>query len=151
MNLYEKYKAVDLTRKAIVDALRIGPMTEGQVMEEFGMARSKANWLLNKMAKEGYLLKVMQPDPSGVTRKIAHYKASSMEFVVRTEAEIKEFFVQRSDASQETFNKAKENKVEPLIGGTIYNLLDRKRDWDNPKPKRSRRPVVAIGSSFSLY
>jgi hypothetical protein len=150
MKLYDKYKAVDKTRKSVVDALKIGPMTEGQIMEEFGMARSKANWLLNKMAKEGYLLKVMMPDPSGVKRKIAYYKASGMEFVVRTNKEIKEFFVQRSDASKAVLIQVKENH-KPLKGGTIYNLLDRKRDWDNPKPKRSRRPVVAIGSSFSLY
>lgn len=149
MKLYDKYKAVDLTRKAVVDALKIGPMTEGQIMDEFGMARSKANWLLNKMTKEGYLLKVMMPDPSGVSRKIAYYKASGMEFVVRTDAEIKEFFAARSDASQAVIAQAKDNK--PLKGGTIYNLLDRRRDWDNPKPKQAKRPVVAIASSFSLY
>jgi transposase len=148
MKLYDKYKAVDLTRKAVVDALTIGPMTEGQIMEEFGMARSKANWLLNKMTKEGYLLKVMMPDAT--KRKIAYYKASGMEFVVRTDAEIKEFFIQRSDASLAVLNQAKE-KLKPLKGGKIYNLLDRRRDWDNPKPKQAKRPVVAIASSFSLY
>jgi hypothetical protein len=148
MNLYDKYKKVDLTRKAVVDALTIGPMTEGQVMEEFGMARSKANWLLNKMTHEGYLLKVMKSDAT--KRKIAYYKASGMEFVVRTDEEIKEFFVQRSDASKAVIDKAKESN-KPLKGGKIYNLLDRKRDWDNPKSRKSKRPVVAIASSFSLY
>jgi hypothetical protein len=147
MKLYDKYKAVDLTRKAVVDALKIGPLTEGQIMEEFGMARSKANWLLNKMTHEGYLIKVMKSDAT--KRKIAYYKASGMEFVVRTDAEIKEFFAARSDASQAVIAQAKDNK--PLKGGTIYNLLDRRRDWNNPKPKQSKRPVVAIASSFSLY
>lgn len=149
MKLYDKYKAVDQLRAKIVDTLAIGPMTEGQVMEEFNMARSKANWLLNKMTHEGYLLKVMMPDPSGVKRKIAYYKASGMEFIVRTDAEIKEFFVQRSEASKAVLVKVKESKIDALKGGTIYNLLDRKRDWDNPKPKR--KTVVAIASSFSLY
>jgi hypothetical protein len=148
MKLYDKYKAVDLTRKAVVDALTIGPMTEGQIMEEFGMARSKANWLLNKMTHEGYLIKVMKPDAT--KRKIAYYKASGMEFVVRTDEEIKEFFVQRSDASKAVIDRAKESN-KPLKGGKIYNLLDRRRDWDNPKPKQAKRPVVAIASSFSLY
>jgi hypothetical protein len=148
MKLYDKYKAVDLTRKAVVDALTIGPMTEGQIMEEFGMARSKANWLLNKMTHEGYLLKVMKSDAT--KRKIAYYKASGMEFVVRTDEEIKEFFVARSDASKAVIDKAKESN-KPLKGGKIYNLLDRRRDWDNPKPKQAKRPVVAIASSFSLY
>ena len=147
MKLYDKYKAVDLTRKAVVDALKIGPLTEGQIMEEFGMARSKANWLLNKMTHEGYLIKVMMPDAT--KRKIAYYKASGMEFVVRTDAEIKEFFAARSDASQAVIAQSKDNK--PLKGGKIYNLLDRRRDWNNPKPKQAKRPVVAIASSFSLY
>jgi hypothetical protein len=150
MNLYDKYKKVDKLKSEIINALVIGPMTEGQVMDEFGMARSKANWLLNKMAKEGYLLKVMQPDSSGLTRNIAHYKASGMKFVARTEAEIKEFFVKRSDASKAVIDKAKESN-KPLKGGKIYNLLDRKRDWNNPKTKQPKRPVVAIASSFSLY
>lgn len=26
-----------------------------------------------------------------------------------------------------------------------------KKDWKNPKPKSPKRPVIAIGSSFSLY
>lgn len=147
MKLYDKYKAVDQLRAKIIDTLSIGPMTEGQVMEEFNMARSKANWLLNKMAHEGYLLKVMRPDAT--KRKIAYYKASGMEFIVRTDAEIKEFFVQRSEASKTVKLQAKEVKTKLMKGGKIYNLLDRKRDWDNPKPKR--KTVVAIASSFSLY
>lgn len=146
MKLYDKYKAVDQLRAKIVDTLAIGPMTEGQVMEEFNMARSKANWLLNKMTNEGYLLKVMRPDAT--KRKIAYYKASGMEFVVRTDAEIKEFFVQRSEASKAVISQSKEN-FKPMAGGKVYKLLDRKKDWDNPKPKR--KTVVAIGSSFSLY
>jgi hypothetical protein len=148
MKLYDKYKAVDKLRSEIVNSLAIGPMTEGQVMDEFGMARSKANWLLNKMTHEGYLIKVMKPDAT--KRKIAYYKASGMEFVVRTDAEIKEFFVQRSDASKAVIDRAKESN-KPLKGGKIYNLLDRKRDWNNPKTKQPKRPVVAIASSFSLY
>jgi len=144
MNLYDKYKKVDKVKQNISNMLKVGVMTEGQVMEELGLVRTYANWILNKMTKEGYLLKVMAPDPSGVKRLVAHYKSSDVEFVARTDAEIKEFFSRRNAVMAET--KAS-NK--PLKGGKIYNLLDRKRDWDNPKPKR--KTVVAIGSSFSLY
>ena len=146
MNLYKKYKTVDKVKETIYNMLKLGVMTEGQVLHELNLSRSYANWVLKKMAEEGHLLKVMAPDPTA-KRNIAYYKSSDLVFTPRTEEQIKEMLSRRTEKS---VNTRKENKPKTSTQYlTFYNLLDRKSDWKNPKPKR--KTVVAIGSSFSLY
>lgn len=147
MNLYNRYKNVDKIKEKIYNMLKIGVMTEGQVVTEINESRTYTNWVLRTMTKEGYLLKVMAPDHSGIKRNIAYYKSSDLVFKPRTEEDIKDMLKKRSEKSVKA---RKDNKPEtPSQYVTFYNLLDRKSDWKNPKPKR--KTVVAIGSSFSLY
>jgi hypothetical protein len=146
MHLYKKYKKVDKVKEIVYNMLKLGVMTEGQVLHELNLSRSYANWVLKKMTEEGHLLKVMAPDPTA-KRNIAYYKSSDLVFIPRTEEDIKDMLKKRSEKSVKT---RKDNKPEtPPQYVTFYNLLDRKSDWKNPKPKR--KTVVAIGSSFSLY
>jgi predicted transcriptional regulator len=148
MNLYNRYKAVDKIKEIIYGMLKLGVMTEGQVVKELNVSRSYANWVLKKMTEEGHLLKVMAPDPNG-KRSIAYYKSTDLVFKPRTEEDIREMCTRRNQKSVKT---RKENKPDaPIAHAVFYNLLDRKQDWKNPKPKSARRPVIAIGSSFSLY
>jgi predicted transcriptional regulator len=123
--------------------IKTKPMCVADIVEHIPISRAAAQNMIEKLVNKGYLKFTKQLNPkSGRTVKV--YEPTGLEYIKKTRGDFYDFFSKGGEPVE------KETKRPDWYNpyATVYKMLDRKRDYDNPKPKR--KTVVAIGSSFSL-
>ena len=119
------------------------PMCIADIVEDIPVSRAAAQNMIEKLVARGYLTFTKQiSSKSG--RTVKFYEPTGKEYIKKTRGDFYDFFSKGGDPVE------KETKRPEWYNpyATVYKLLDKKRDYSNPKPKR--KTVVAIGSSFSL-
>ena len=123
--------------------IKTKPMCVADIVEHIPISRAAAQNMIEKLVTRGYLTFTRQLNPKS-GRMVKIYEATGKEYIKKSRDDFYEFFSKGGDPIE------KETKRPDWYNpyATVYKLLDRRRDYDNPKPKR--KTVVAIGSSFSL-
>ena len=123
--------------------LKLKPLSVSDIIKDIPISRATAQNMIEKLVARGYLTFTKQiSSKSG--RTVKFYEPTGKEYIKKTRGDFYDFFSKGGDPVE------KETKRPEWYNpyATVYKLLDKKRDYSNPKPKR--KTVVAIGSSFSL-
>ena len=151
-DLYQRYLETDLLREKIINIIKEQPMSVPGVCKLLELNNIKMNWIFNRLIVSGHLIKIREKKLCPVmNKKFFIMEWTGLEFNPKSIDDIHNFLCEKSSNMYKSRMGEVNNAKLEIINhpnGRVIRLLDRKRDYDNPKPKR--KTSVNIGSSFYL-